>query len=527
MSTRTASSPENSASPRRRATASGAPRRRRAPSTASSRPAECTWQACWFIEHLCRNTVGPLRGEYLVLAPWQHEILHGIFDEAGKPTGRYAYVGLPRKNGKSTLGAALAIYALVALGPASHVYSCAGDRKQASIVFDEAKRMVRAEPQLADNIRVQRWHLEGPQDSIYRVLSADAELQQGLNPSFVIFDEVHVQPNRDLWDAMVLGMARPGSMIMGITTAGFDRTTLAWELYERGKAGEIYFWWAEPADPNADWRDEAAWIEANPAVGSGFLPLEVLREDARITPESSFRRYHLNQWTTTHSAWLPHGAWEAVRLDRPFDPAQPFTAFLDGSWNNDSTGIVGCTLEAPHLSVLGHWLPDPDLGHIDMAAVERTIRSVLAMRGCRGLAFDPARFQDLFARLEAEGLRVIEWPTNSLARMVPACQDFYTAVMDRTLTHDGDPRLASHVANAVLKEDQHGPRIVKEMKTSPRKIDLAVCAVGAYAEALRLAAARGNVPRFIPVVPSAPKVETPEAELAELRTFLGADDGWA
>jgi phage terminase large subunit-like protein len=132
-----------------------------------------------------------------------------------------------------------------------------------------------------------------------------------------------------------------------------------------------------------------------------------------------------------------------------------------------------------------------------MGDIEARTREVLAMRGCRGLAFDPARFQDFFARLEAEGLPVIEWPTNSLARMVPACQDFYSAVLARELTHDGDPRLASHVANAVLKEDRHGPRIVKEAKSSPRKIDLAVCAVGAFAEA-RLNTGLGPV-EFIPL----------------------------
>jgi phage terminase large subunit-like protein len=398
-------------------------------------------------------------------------------------------VGLPRKNGKSTLGAALAIYALVCLGPASHVYSCAGDRKQASIVFDEAKRMVRADPELSALLRIQRWHIEGPNDSIYRVLSADAELQQGLNPTFVIFDEVHVQPNRDLWDAMVLGMVRPGAMIVGITTAGFDRTTLAWDLYERGRAGEFYFWWSEPADPDCDWRDPAAWRQANPALGD-FLPLFALESDVTVTPESSYRRYHLNQWTTTHSAWLPHGAWAGIEdAGRAFDPSVPFVAFADGSWSQDSTALVAETVEAPHLSVLGHWLPDPELGHIDMGAVEKRLREVLAMPGCRELAFDSARFPDLFHRLEAEGFPILAWPTNSLARMVPACSEFYAAVMEKRLTHDGDPRLASHIANATLKEDRYGSRIVKEHKSSKQKIDLAVCAVGAHDRARALAAA--------------------------------------
>lgn len=354
--------------------------------------------------------------------------------------------------------------------------------------------MVRADPELSALLRIQRWHIEGPHDSIYRVLSADAELQQGLNPTFVIFDEVHVQPNRDLWDAMVLGMVRPGAMIVGITTAGFDRTTLAFDLYERGRAGDIFHWWREPADPGCDWHDPAAWAEANPALGD-FLPLEVLAADVTVTPESSFRRYHLNQWTTTHSAWLPHGAWDD-RLDaaRGFDPAEPFAGFIDGSWANDSTGMVSATIDRPHLSVRGYWTPDPNLGHIDMAAVERKARELLSMPGCRSLAFDPRYLTDLFARLESEFNNngrelIVKWETNILARMVPACQAFYAGVLEKRLTHDGDPRLAQHIANAVLREDHLGPRIVKESKTSQRKIDLAVCGVGAYSEALRLGAA--------------------------------------
>lgn len=382
------------------------------------------------------------------------------------------------------------------LGPAAHVYSCAGDRKQASIVFDEAKRMVRAEPELNALLRIQRWHIEGPSDSIYRVLSADAELQQGLNPTFVIFDEVHVQPNRDLWDAMVLGMVRPGAMIVGITTAGYDRTTLAWDLYERGRAGEFYYWWSEPADPGCDWRDQAAWFTANPALGD-FLPLTVVEQDAKVTPESSFRRYHLNQWTTTHSAWLPHGAWDAIRRDREIDPTEEVVLFLDGSWANDSTGLVGCTVNDPQLFVVNLWTPDPGLGHIDMGSVEAGTRKAFTDYNVLEIAFDPRGFQDFFARLEADGMPVVEWPTNSLDRMVPACGDFYRAVMDERIHHDGDPRLASHLANAMLKSDHRGDRIVKESKTSTRKIDLAVCAVGAYNRALVFALQPSAEPEFV------------------------------
>lgn len=445
---------------------------------------------------------------------------------------RTAYIGVPRKNGKSTLGAALALYGLLMDGePGAEVYSVAGDRQQARLVFDEARAMVEADPDLSDRIRTFRYHLEDPEThSIYRVLSADSRRQQGLNPSFVIFDEVHVQPNEELWAAMTLGAGtRRQPLVIGITTAGFDRETLAWRLYEHGqkvRSGEIkdptfFFRWWEPSDPNCTPVDQKAWAEANPALGE-FLKPEALIADAISTPESEFRRYHLNQWTSTSSAWLPHGAWLGIEdKTRKFDPKEPFVAFLDGSWANDSTGIVAESLASPHQSVLGHWAPDAALGHVDMAAIEKRTREVLAMPGCRELAFDPARFQDFFARLEADDLNVVEWPTNSLARMVPACQDFYTDVMAKSFTHDGDPRLAAHIANAVLKEDRYGPRIVKESKSSLRKIDLAVCAVGAHAEARRLATV--PVRNYFSPIGETPK---PKAERAfdEQARYFGDDD---
>lgn len=356
--------------------------------------------------------------------------------------------------------------------------------------------MVRAEPELAEIIRIQRWHLEGPEDSIYRVLSADAELQQGLNPTFVIFDEVHVQPDRELWDAMVLGMVRPGAMIVGITTAGFDKTTLAWDLYERGQRGEFYFSWREPANPNCDWQDPQAWAEANPALGD-FLPLEVVREDALVTPEAAFRRFHLNQWTTTHSAWLPHGAWAGVSQPKPIEG--PIVLGFDGSWANDSTALVGCTISTdPHLFVVDSWEVTAANPRIDTDLVAEAIRKATKTYRVREIACDPYRWQDVLNRLTAEGLPIVEFPTNSLVRMVPACQEFYTAVLEKRLTHDGDARLARHIANAVLKEDRHGPRIVKESKSSARKIDLAVAAVIAHNRALALASKPVVVPRFVP-----------------------------
>lgn len=393
----------------------------------------------------------------------------------------------------------------------AEVYSCAGDKEQARIVFGEAKKAVEADPDLKAATKTYKDAIEVPEmGSIYRVLSAEAYTKEGLNPSLVIFDEVHVQPDDEFWNVMLLGSGtRRNPLVLGITTAGVKvdprgHPSLCYRLWEKGREGDdpaFFFRWYSAPD-GADYRDPAVWRMANPALGD-YLYEEDFETVIRTVHENEFRTKRLNQWVSQAVAWLPSGVWELRRdRSRPFDPDAPFAAFLDGSWSNDSTGIVACTLDRPHLSVLGHWAPDAELGHIDMEAVERRVREVMAMPGFRGIAFDPAFVSDLFTRLEAEHnvgrtVRVVSWPTNSLARMVPACQDFYASVMDGSVTHDGDERLALHVGNAVLKEDRHGPRIVKEARGSPRKIDLAVCAVGALAEAKRLGATPPVDVRFI------------------------------
>lgn len=428
-----------------------------------------------------------------------------MFDKNGKHLCRTAYIGLARKNGKSTIGAALALYGLVADGePGAEVYSCAGDKKQASIVFDEAKRMVQAEPELAEIIRIQRYHLEGPNNSIYRVLSADAALQQGLSPSFVLFDEVHVQRNRDLWDSQTLGRgARRNPIVIGITTAGFDRQSLAWELYEHGKrvqTGEVddpdfYFWWKEPADQSADWRDPAVWAEANPAFGDFLFP-ETLEENVRGTPESAFRRFHLNQWTTTRSAWLPHGAWEACSGTGWPTPGTDVVLGFDGAWTDDSTAIVGCTIDGHHLFTVRVWEKPKDepAWQTPTHEVEAELLKACGTWNVREIACDPHQWREQIAKFAELGLPVHEWPTNAVQRMVPACTEFYRAVMEKRLTHDANPTLVRHIANAVIKEDRFGRRIVKDRNS--QKIDAAVAAVIAYDRA-RNAEPPDTGPQFI------------------------------
>jgi phage terminase large subunit-like protein len=452
-----------------------------------------------FIEALCRVTkdsVAASSGEPLVLRDWQRKVLGHLY--ARRPDGRLrhrqALVGVARKNGKSALGAGLGLYGLLCGPTGGEVYSCAADKEQARIVFGVARRMVELEPDLASACKVYRDVIEfGETGSVYRVLSAEAFTKEGLNPTKVIFDEVHAQPNRELWDVMALASgARIDPLLLGITTSGVrsDSTgqdSLCYTLYQYGKrvaAGEVedpsfFMAWWEPADPEADHREQATWREANPGFGD-LVSAEDFASAVLRTPEPEYRTKRCNQWVSTTEAWLPHGAWDRCTAERPIPALADVVLGFDGSFSNDSTALVAVEVGGtPHVDVVKCWerkLTDDPSWRVPIIEVEDAIRDACRRWQVREIVCDPFRWARTYQTLEAEGLPIVEFP-QSPQRMVPATQRFYEAVLNEALTHSGDPRLARHVNNCVLRVDSRGSRLSKDTKKSPRKIDLAVAAV--------------------------------------------------
>jgi phage terminase large subunit-like protein len=452
-----------------------------------------------FIEKFCRLTKGKRAGELISLFDFQRELITGLY-AVDPVTGRRLYprglIGMPRKNGKSMIGAALALYGLAFDGEnGAEVYSVAGAALQARIVFTEARRMVQLSPDLSRVLTVYRNEIvHKPSGSVYRAISAEAYSAEGLNPSLVIFDEVHVQPDESLWNVMSLGSAaRDQPLILGITTAGWDMNTLCGRLYQMGRAGQtpgFYFKWWEPADPACDYRDPAVWRETNPGLVAGFL-----REDDFVTAveqstENTVRRYRLNQFTSSTERALPFGVWDGLA-----DPGRELLAGediafgFDGSFNGDSTALVACTADG-WLHVLGAWEHDGTADwKVDIAEVEATIREMATKYRPREIAMDPFRWSRTMEALEAEGLPIVAWPTTSAVRMVPAWQRFYDGCMqassEQRVSHDGSEALARHVSNMIVKTDRLGPRVVKEHKGSPKHIDLAIAAIIAHDRATR------------------------------------------
>jgi len=477
-----------------------------------------------FAEAVCRVTkdsVAAPAGELLHLRDWQKELLnHALARRAdGRFKHRVALIGMARKNGKSALAASMGLSALTLGGNGSEIYSCAADRDQARIVFGTAKRMVELDPELSSMFTLYRDVIEyKDKGSVYRVLSAEAYTKEGLNPSpIVIFDEVHAQPNRELWDVMSLaGGARSDSLLLGITTAGVKtqangQDSLGYSLYQYGQKlvkGELvdpsfFFAWWEPQNPEADHRDKQLWIESNPGFAD-IVDAEDFESAVLRTPEAEFRTKRTNCFVSTATAWLPTGSWEAL-IDTERTPEQGEEVILafDGAFSNDSTALIAWLLggDKPHLMVVGIWErpEDAEQGwHVPVAEVEQTIIDTFRNSNfqTKEIVFDPARWQRTFMVLDEQGMPVVSYP-NSAERMVPATQKFYEAVVNKSFTHDGDERMARHITNCVTKQSSRGVMVAKA--SSKRKVDAAVAAIFGYDRATQPAEPKPPVARFFSV----------------------------
>lgn len=470
-----------------------------------------------FAEALCKITKDSIAGhagEDLIFRPWQRELTKQLFAVKADGTFRHriGLIGLPRKNGKSAWLSAVALESLVLGAQGGEIYSCAAEKEQAKIVFNTAKEMVRLHPELSELLTVYKDTIHNPKTgSVYRALSSDAFSKEGLNPTLVCFDELHAQPNRELFDVMSLAMgARIEPMLVAITTAGVKsdnsgKDSICFSLYEYGKRvslGEVddptffFAWWE--ANNDGDYRDASAWKEANPGfddiVAADDFASAILR-----TPEAEFKTKRLNIWTSTSDTWLPHGSWDVLSDPREIPDGEDVVLGFDGSFNGDCTAIVAVSVgEVPHIMPVAVWeKPDEaDAGwQIPVLEVEDAIRAAATRWQVLEIACDPYRWARTFQILDDEGLPVVTFPQTA-SRMTPATTRFFEAVINKTLTHNGDARLARHIGNAQLRTDNRGSRLAKEAKGSKRRIDLAVSSVMALERASWWQSQGGALPQI-------------------------------
>ena len=417
-------------------------------------------------------------GQPLQFTAWQKWLLRSLYErrDDGRLRYRRALIGLPRKQGKSLLGSAIAVYGMVAGEPGAEIYAVAGDRQQARIIFNEAKSQIQASPLLTRETKVYRDAVEMPRfGSVFRVLSSEFRSQAGLNPSLVLFDELWNQKTGDLYDQMSLGSgARLEPLILSITTAGYDLDSVCGQQYQYGKqvaASEVqdesfgFWWWEAPAECSIT--DRKAWRSANPNIAEGLLAQDDLDAATKQTPELAFRRWRLNQWVRTQESWLPIGAWDACRSDAPLDPALPVWVGIDMALKHDSIAVAVAQPQGERIVVRARiWNPS-DQG-VDIAEVEAHLRTLSRTYQVQEFAYDPSFFQRSAEALADDSLPMTEFP-QSAQRMVPACGQAYELIVAGKVAHDGSPSLTDHVLSAAQRMTEQGWRLSKGK--SKRKID--------------------------------------------------------
>ena len=465
----------------------------------------------WFAEEYCVQSVDVFAGVPLTLEDWQREIFAEALTETtdGALYWQSVAVILPRKNGKTTMLGALALYALLEREGQPEVLLAAASDKQAGRLFDAATSFVRRNARLSRQLAVREFvgelsRVDGG-GKVYR-MSSSPERLHGYNPSLVVADEVAqwTKPSlRKAWAALTTGGgARRQTQVFTISTAGEaherQEGILGRMIDANEKRGDVE---TRPgltisrnhdartlvynfSAPTEDRNDVDALKLANPA---SWITTDFLRRQAS-NPELSdaeVLQYHGCVWAAAESQWIARAAWDA--LERPNDRLQAgdrITLGFDGSQYHDATALVACRVEDGLLAVIGLWAPD---GHVDWEVPRHQVHVTLARAmetyDVVAMAADPPDWRAEIETWQAQygTQRVYGFATNKGTLMAPAVDRLHTAIVTgEGVLHTGDRRLTEHVLNARVHDGPAGVTLKKERKDSPNKIDAAVAAVIAY-----------------------------------------------
>ena len=490
-------------------------------------------RAITFINML-KHTNGEWHGKNFELLPWQTQIISDVFGTV-KPNGyrqyNTAYVEIPKKQGKSELAAAVALYLLAGDGEwGAEVYGCAADRQQASIVFDVACQMVEQCPALKKRIKPiisQKRLVYLPLNSFYQVLSAESYTKHGLNVHGVIFDELHAQPNRALYDVMLHGSgdARKQPLFFLITTAGTDRNSICWEVHSKAKDSiegrkhdKSFYPVIYGAEDDDDWGDEKVWYKANPSLGVtvDIDKLKTAFNSAKENPaeENLFRQLRLNQWVKQNVRWMPMDAWDkcdfAVNAEKLL--GRECYGGLDLSSSTDITAFVLVfppTADDDKYSILPYfWIPedtidmrvrrdhvpyDTWLGRGQVIAtegnvihygyIENFIEGLGTKYHIKEIAFDRWGAVQMVQNLEGMGFTVVPFG-QGFKDMSPPTKELMKLVLEQKIAHGGNVPLRWMMDNVYVRTDPAG-NIKMDKEKSTERIDGAVATVMALDRAIR------------------------------------------
>ena len=486
-----------------------------------------------FIECLC-HTKGTWAGKPFKLLDWQEQIIRDLFGII-KPNGyrqfNTAYVEIPKKNGKSELAAAIALLLCCGDGEQrAEIYGCAADRGQATIVFDVAADMVRMCPALNKRCKIlasQKRILYLPTNSFYQVLSAEAYSKHGFNIHGVVFDELHTQPNRKLFDVMTKGSgdARMQPLYFLITTAGTDTNSICYETHQKAvdilegrKKDSTFYPVIYGAGNDEDWTDPKIWKKANPSLGEtiGMDKVKAACDSARQNPgeENAFRQLRLNQWVKQAVRWMPMEKWDACAFPVIPEELEGRVCYggLDLSSTTDLTSF--CLVFPPEdeddrYYVLPYfWLPEETLplrvnrdhvpydvwerqGYIQTTEgnvvhygfIEKFIEHLGELYNIREIAFDRWGAVQMVQNLEGMGFTVVPMG-QGFASMSPPTKELMKLTLEKRIAHGGHPVLRWNMDNIFIRTDPAG-NIKADKAKSTEKIDGAIACIMALDRAIR------------------------------------------
>lgn len=489
-----------------------------------------------------KHTKGKWRGVHFDLLPWQDKIIGDIFGtvkDNGYRQYNTAYVEIPKKNGKSELAAAIAL--LLTCGDnewGAEVYGCASDRQQASIVFDVAVEMIDQCPALKKRIKpimsVKRIVYK-PTNSFYQVLSAEAYTKHGLNVHGVIFDELHAQPNRELFDVMTKGSgdARTQPLFFLITTAGTDRNSICYEQHQKAvdliegrKIDKTFYPVIYGINDNDDWGKEENWYKANPSLGH-TIDVEKVRNAynaAKENPaeENIFRQLRLNQWVKQSTRWMQMDKWDECDFDIDLNSLRGRECYggLDLSSTTDITAFV---LVFPprndtekYIVVPYFWIPEDNLklrvrrdhvpydvwekqgfikttegNVVHYGFIETFIEELGTKFNIKEIAFDRWGAVQMVQNLEEMGFTVVPFG-QGYKDMSPPTKELMKITLEKKVAHGGNPVLRWMMDNIFIKQDPAG-NIKPDKEKSTERIDGAVALIMALDRTIRNQGSGGSV----------------------------------
>lgn len=498
-------------------------------------------RAVTFINNLS-HTKGKWAGKRFDLLPWQEQIvrdLFGIVKEDGNRQFLTAYIEIPKKNGKSELAAAIALYLLYADNEASaEVYGAACDRNQASIVFDVAKQMVQMSRPLEKRSKIMgatKRIVNYSNAGFYQVLSAETGTKHGLNVSGLVFDEIHAQPNRHLYDVLTKGSgdAREQPLFFIITTAGTDRNSICYELHTKAldilngrKKDTSFYPVVYGLSDEDDWNDEANWRRANPSLGHtiGIDRVREAYQQALDNPaeENVFKQLRLNMWTSSSVAWIPEHVYAKGNDPIQYESLKGRSCYagLDLSSTSDITAFVLVfppRFEEENYIVLPYfWLPEDTLelrcrrdhvlydvwerqGYIKTTEgnvvhygfIEKFIEDLSEIYHIKEIAFDRWNATQMVQNLEGMGLTMVPFG-QGYKDMSPPSKELYKLMMEGKIQHGGHPVLKWMGQNVVMRQDPAG-NVKPDKEKSVEKIDGIVALIMGLDRSIRHQTDEGSV----------------------------------